>query len=169
MRKMEIKETREVLIATHYVAMDGTEFLSEEECSKYEDSALCAVSVRLKKYNKRDVSVMDLYDEGCDEDMIEVFNVENQVDLDNLRQYVYLVMAKNGHHFKEKETVLDKVTFGHEVILRWCYDWDDVYVVGDGSLQAILDSIKENFKNFALTKEEIRAMWEARRNADANN
>lgn len=40
MRENEVKETREVVVRTEYVAEDGTVFRSEEECKKYEESAL---------------------------------------------------------------------------------------------------------------------------------
>mgnify|MGYP000898823865 FL=1 len=43
MRANEVKETREV-VRTEYIAEDGTVFRSEEECKKYEESALFAIS-----------------------------------------------------------------------------------------------------------------------------
>ena len=36
MRVNEIKETREVVVRTEFVAEDGQVFRSEEECKKYE-------------------------------------------------------------------------------------------------------------------------------------
>lgn len=44
-------ETIEKLVRTEYIAEDGTIFRSEEECKKYEESALFAISKELKKLN----------------------------------------------------------------------------------------------------------------------
>ena len=44
MRTNEVKETREVVVRTEYIAEDGTVFRNEEECKKYEESALFAIS-----------------------------------------------------------------------------------------------------------------------------
>ena len=42
-------ETIEKLVRTEYIAEDGTVFRSEEECKKYEESALFAISKELKR------------------------------------------------------------------------------------------------------------------------
>lgn len=56
MRINEVKETREVLVRTEYVAEDGIVFRSEEECKKYEESALFAISKELKRLTKDNTS-----------------------------------------------------------------------------------------------------------------
>lgn len=38
MKINEVKETREVLVRTEYVAEDGEVFSTKEECEKYEES-----------------------------------------------------------------------------------------------------------------------------------
>ena len=44
MRTNEVRETKEVVVRTEYIAEDGTVFRSEEECKKYEESALFVIS-----------------------------------------------------------------------------------------------------------------------------
>ena len=49
MRVNEVKETREVVVRTEFVAEDGQVFRSEEECKKYEESALFAINKQLRR------------------------------------------------------------------------------------------------------------------------
>lgn len=46
-------ETIEKLVRTEYIAEDGTVFSNEEECKKYEESALFAVSKELKRMGNK--------------------------------------------------------------------------------------------------------------------
>lgn len=62
MRINEVKETREVLVRTEYVAEDGIVFRSEEECKKYEESALFAISKELKRLTKDNTSQSEIND-----------------------------------------------------------------------------------------------------------
>lgn len=55
MRVNEVRktETIEKLVRTEYIAEDGTVFRSEEECKKYEESALFAISKELKRLDDK--------------------------------------------------------------------------------------------------------------------
>ena len=65
MRVNEVRktETIEKLVRTEYIAEDGTVFRSEEECIKYEESALFAISKELKRLDnkKNGASEYDIY------------------------------------------------------------------------------------------------------------
>lgn len=62
-------ETIEKLVRIEYVSDDVTVFGSEEECKKYEESALFAISKELKRMgNKNYLSYCDINDDcSCDE------------------------------------------------------------------------------------------------------
>ena len=47
-------ETIEKLVKIEYIAEDGIVFRSEEECNKYEESALFAISKELKRLTEKD-------------------------------------------------------------------------------------------------------------------
>ena len=51
MKVNEIKETKTVeeVVRVEYIAEDGQVFRSEEECKKYEESALFAISKQLRR------------------------------------------------------------------------------------------------------------------------
>ena len=94
MKVKEVKETIERVVRVEYVAEDGQVFRSEEECKKYEESALFAISKQLKKLHTKPLSVYSLLEEGSEECDVEIFDVQTDQDLENLRRYLYL-KAKN--------------------------------------------------------------------------
>ena len=169
MRKNEIKTTKtiEEVVRVEYIAEDGVVFYNEEECKKYEESALFAVSKKLKKLNTKWASVYDLVENGCEEDELEIFDVQTEEDLDNLRRYLYLKAMKHGATEKtikdcftsadgitRKDFVFDGVTTGHEVLIFWSYDQDWFWVHKDGSLAGYLSWIRDRYNKIITPKEE---------------
>lgn len=152
MKINEIKETKEVVVKTQYIAEDGTIFYDQEQCKKYEESALFAISKQLKKI--KDLSEYDLNEAGCDENAVEVFDIQTLEDLMLLKRYLYLKLTSKGvseSNYKEcfestetrKGYSFDAVTYGHEVIINWTYDEDWFWVYGDGSIEGYVDRVKE--------------------------
>ena len=160
-------ETIEKLVRTEYIAEDGTVFSNEEECKKYEESALFAVNKELKRMgNKNYLSYCDINDDcSCDE-KVEIFDIQTERDLENLRRYLYLVLKKNGASddavnecFKSKdgkreEFVFENVTIGHEVMIFWNYDEDWFWVYNDGSINGYCEFFREKITKLIASKEE---------------
>ena len=153
MRRNEIKRERtiEEVVRVEYIAEDGQVFYNEEECKKYEESALFAVSKELKRLNVKDISVYSLIGEGSEEDEVEIFDVQTDRDLENLRRYLYLKARKNG---KRSDYVFDGVTKGHEVIVCWNYDCDWFWVHRDGSIEGYLNYLRDRMTKL-ITPEAI--------------
>ena len=155
-------ETIEKLVRTEYIAEDGTVFSNEEECKKYEESALFAISKELKRLTEKDrVSQNDINDNLSYDDMVEIFDVQTERDLENLRRYLYLKMRKNGasedsvkecftsKDGKRDKYVFDGVTAGHEVMIFWNYDEDWFWVYNDGSINGYCDFFhREDYKAY---------------------
>lgn len=140
MKKNVIKKTvtEERIVMTEYIAEDGTIFYNEEECLKYEKSALYAVSKQLKRINKRNIAQYDFIPEGSESE-VEVFDIQTEDDLRLLRQY--LVLKNYGGNTRD---VLDEeVTCGHEILIFWNYDKDYSWTYGDGSLNGLLEWIRK--------------------------
>lgn len=169
MRKNEIKrtETIERVVRVEYIAEDGVIFYNEEECKKYEESALFAVSNKLKRLSGKWASQYHLIENGCEEDELEIFDVQTEDDLENLRRYLYLRAMKNGASEKSiqecftspdgirrKDFVFDGVTIGHEVLIFWGYDNDWFWVYKDGSLDGYLSWIRDNYNKIVAPEEE---------------
>ena len=137
----EIKttETIEKVIAREYIAFDGQKFETEEECKKYEGSAFAVVKNKLKRI------VVDNLDEvnpeGCGDSEIEIFDISTADQLDNLKQYAMLKIEFHNPYMTSKGIEnnaknLNSLTYGHEVMICWSYNYDTVWCYGDGSIKA---------------------------------
>lgn len=166
MKKNEIKKTIEQVVRVEYIAEDGHVFYGadgEEECRKYEESALFAVRNKLKKLNNSKTSIYDLNNDGSEECELEIFDVQTPEDLENLRRYLYLKLSKNGASENiiedvfssecRKQYIFDNVTFGHAVMVFWSYDGDWAWTYGNGSIEDYCKWIKSNYDKI-ITPEE---------------
>jgi hypothetical protein len=167
MKKNEIKRTKtiEEVVRVEYIAEDGTVFYDEAEALKYEESALFAVSKKLKRLSDVSTTPYDLLEEGSDEAGLEIFDVQTEEDLENLRRYLYLTLTKNGaseNSIKDcftsdgvhrKDFVFDNVTIGHEVLIFWGYDEDWFWVYKDGSLDGYFSWLRDKYNKLITPKE----------------
>lgn len=166
MKKNEIKRTIEEVVRVEYIAEDGVVFYDEAECKKYEESALFAVSKKLKKLNTKWTAQNDFNGNNYDEDEVEIFDVQTENDLEDLRRYLYLKAMKNGAsentikdcfestNGNRSDYTFDGVTVGHEVIIFWSYENDWFWVYKDGSLEGYFSWVKDNYTKIITPKEE---------------
>ena len=166
MRKNEIKKTVEEIIGVEYIAEDGTVFNNKEECEKYEKSALFVVNNKLNRLNTKETYINDFNDEGSCDCELEIFDVQTEEDLNNLRRYLYLKAITNGatekgikdaftsDDGKRENYVFDNVTIGHEVLVFWSYDKDWFWVYKDGSLNGYFELLKERYDKIVTPKED---------------
>ena len=166
MRKNEIKKTVEEIVGVEYIAEDGTIFNNKEECEKYEKSALFVVSNKLKRLNTKETYINDFNDEGSCDCELEIFDVQTEEDLNNLRRYLYLKAITNGatekgikdaftsEDGKRENFVFDNVTIGHEVLVFWSYDKDWFWVYKDGSLNGYFELLKERYDEIVTPKDD---------------
>lgn len=154
----EVKRTKtiEEVVRTDYIAEDGEVFSNEEECKKYEESALFAVSKQLKRLDnkKNGASEYDIYDECSDEYLVEIFNAETERDIENIRRYVYLKALSKSSYVRKEDVDLPNITAGHEVIIHWNYDEDGCWTIGNGSIDAFCGCIRDNLVGLITPKEE---------------
>jgi hypothetical protein len=166
MKIQEIKKTVEQVVGIRYIAEDGTEFKSAEECKAYEDSAMFIVLRKLKKVTTNNLSEYSLIEAGSDDNELEIFDIQTQEDLDNLRRYLYLKLIKSGakeENFKDcftsvdgKRTdyVFDNLTYGHEVMIFWSYENDWFWVYDDGSVEGYCRFIKRKYEQIIKSMKE---------------
>lgn len=93
MKVNEVKETREVVVKTEYVATDGKIFDSREECLKYETICKCVIMADYKSLVKGTISEYGLYEEcGCEEfyyDLVEIKNENDREIVNKALKYAY--------------------------------------------------------------------------------
>ena len=150
MKIHEIKITVEEVVGVEYIAEDGTVFYDKEECEKYEKSALTVVKSKLKRLNNKKYTAWEdllyLSNEDCD---LEIFNIQDETDLDNLNQYVVLTLSESHaykEHIKEVSEKISTCGVGHEVMVFWGYEHDYVNIIGDGSLNAYIELLRKNYE-----------------------
>ncbi len=93
------KIQKEVVIKRYddvFVANDGTEFNTKEECEKYENSAKCALMARYKLLVIKESDCFSLFGFGSDEDVIEVVKIESEEDLNLILQ---ILILENPWHY----------------------------------------------------------------------
>ena len=103
---------------------------------------------------------------GSEENALEIFDVQTQEDLDNLKRYLYLTAIKNGASDKiiqecftsvdgkRANYVFDNVTYGHEVMIFWNYEEDWFWVYGDGSVDGYCTWLRERYAKIIAPKED---------------
>lgn len=144
MKPIEIEKVTKV---THYEAIDGTTFTTEEECVKYEDTAKCVLLTKYKPLVKRTVSEGDIFNTGSDEYMIDILQyLSSESDIDILIQLhkLYCSGRKFNDDFYDKmRSKLEKCLKNRDIVLIGRgteYDgYDNFYILT--TLQDITDNI----------------------------
>jgi len=140
---MKIEErTKEKIIKENYkvfIAQDGTEFSTEEECTKYEDSAECAYKTLLKEVltpllgsfeyqrnpeqnNHYKNIIDDIFDDGRRECKYYIFKPRKG---DDIKNFIALLKTQNAsvrasgwyQNIDNPFTQLDKLKNGYDYII----------------------------------------------------
>ena len=96
--KEERKEVKKVEYKTVYVADDGTEFTSSDECKKYEESAKYAVKQLIKDIPRQDTNGVGqdfLSSFGYDDNII-AFKVRNADDVEAINRWIKCTFDIDG-------------------------------------------------------------------------
>lgn len=144
MKPIEIEKVTKV---THYEAIDGTTFTTEEECVKYEDTAKCVLLTKYKPLVKRTASECDIFNTGSDEYMIDILQyLSSESDIDILIQLHRLYCSNrnlNDDFYNKMRSKLEKCLKNRDIVLIGRgteYDgYDNFYILT--TLQDITDNI----------------------------
>ena len=144
MRANEVKETREVVVRTEFVAEDGQVFRSEEECKKYEKTCKCVIMSAYKPLVKGTISEYGLYEEcGCEDfyyDLVEIKNENDREIVNKALKFAY----ENARLVIEEE-------IGKTIMVAKEYDGS---LTGyHTTIDNIINTIKGNYEK-ELSKEE---------------
>lgn len=144
MKPIEIEKVTKV---THYEAIDGTTFTTEEECVRYEDTAKCVLLTKYKPLVKRTASECDIFNTGSDEYMIDILQyLSSESDIDILIQLHKLYCSSrnfNDDFYDKMRSKLEKCLKNRDIVLIGRgteYDgYDNFYILT--TLQDITDNI----------------------------
>lgn len=138
-RRVEKKERVVVEEKITWVATDGTEFSTQEECSKYEQTAECVLKSAYEKCVIAKATEYDLWDTGSEEYKVHFIVPQNERDVEMLNRY-QLFLDKSR---KDKELQFTSDMIGQTVIIWWSYDMDYFYV--EGTIDGYIKKRKEHW------------------------
>ena len=133
-----------------YIAIDGTEFVNEEECAKYEETAKCVLLSKYRPLIIKSTTDYGVFGVGNDDATLEIVKITKREDIDVLLQ---LYRLYNPHLEKPayKEYIDDaakKISSalqgsGFVFVGRGCDD-DCFWIIGsqDSVIQEIKDACK---------------------------
>lgn len=75
---------------TIYEAIDGTEFMSKDECRKYEESAQCVLMAKYSKLVTKSDTEWELFGVGSDESIVDVVRLNDEQDVNVILQLIAL-------------------------------------------------------------------------------
>lgn len=94
-----------------FVANDGTEFRSESECRKYDESAMGVLLAKYAPMVEKTFFEDDIFPAGYEENPVEIVRVKNQEDADILLQLFILdhPYFNNEDHKEERERIVGQL------------------------------------------------------------
>lgn len=151
MRKIQKEQKSYVDV---FVAADGTEFKTAEECRKYEDSAYGVLQAKYRKLIIKSTDEESAFGCGSCDGAVEVVQLKTQADIDIVMQLYVLI----NPHVKDDEhkSILDRLmNLANRAIKE-----NDVLLVGRGYEYAdsmwvygTLNSYKESLDMLAVDDE----------------
>jgi len=139
-----------------YVANDGTEFHSEEECKKYEESAKGVVSARYRELIVRKDVEENILGFGCSDDTVEIVMVKTEADYDTVLQMKLLIEP-----YLTEEQYAGNLDIAKKKIRR-ALDEQDVLIVNRGCccgdifwLMGTRNSFKESIDKFCDAEKQV--------------
>lgn len=146
-----MKEIKKEIVRTEYeyiyVANDGTEFRSEEECRNYEESARGMLFAKYRKLVVESMSEEDLFGHGSCDNLYNIVKVETQTDADLLLQ---IVLFEN--RYLQEDEYKDRLDTFMSRINRALFEQDFLFVARgyeddsfwiDGTKNELIESLRK--------------------------
>lgn len=126
-----------------YKAIDGTEFTSEEECAKYENSARAVLFTKYNSLVVKSGSEYEFFGFGCDDNIIDVVKIEKPKDVDIILQLEALLYSNPNLEHSEK-ILEEALVKGTKVLIFRGYN-EEEFSVWIGKTE-IFDKINKIFE-----------------------
>lgn len=120
---MKEKKIENITYATVYVANDGTEFCTKEDCIKYEKTYACALKSRLMAMAINEDSEENMFARGSCNSSVMVVIPRSEKDIDTIKQYAIGM----GHTEEQISTRISDADINMPVTITigynndWCY------------------------------------------------
>jgi hypothetical protein len=95
---------------TKYQAIDGTQFLSKEECRKYEESAKCVLLTKYRPMVLNSVTENELFKgAGSEEYSMDIVKIDNEQNIDTILQ-LYILYHPKEYYNHQYDSIREKIT-----------------------------------------------------------
>jgi hypothetical protein len=151
--KVISKERTHVEKYNVYVANDGTEFMNEGECRKYDESAKGVLNAMLRKIMVKETYEENLLDFGSSDNAMEIYRPTCEEDKKTIMQMYLLVnphlsKAEHQHYIESAEKLIDRAIKESDYLLVGRgYDYDGFWLYGT------CHSMQERIENFCKQAE----------------
>jgi predicted RNA-binding protein Jag len=115
-----------------YVANDGTEFTTEEQCKKYDESAYGVLSAKYKELIVNTDVESGFFGFGSDEATIEIVRVKDEKDADVVMQMLFFINQhlsaidnKFDYVIERCKMLLERAMKGELLVIDRGYDYEE--------------------------------------------
>lgn len=131
---------------TKWEAADGTQFDSNKECEKYENSAKCVVLTKYKNFVIKEIDEYHLFGVGNEDCQVDIVRVPNEKAIDVIFQVFCFFHDWDSNENKEKarKIITNAYEYNDFLLIGKGYESDDFYIIG--TLDNVLEQIKERVK-----------------------
>lgn len=137
MKKITIEKVTKVVM---YQAIDGTQFTTEEECRKYEESAKCALLTRYKPLVINSILESELFKGSSSEEYeYDVVKMNTEQDVETI-VHLYMLYHRSDCYRSKDDSIREKVTTA--------YKTRDILFIGR-------DSCGDDIFNIDYTRDEL--------------
>lgn len=144
MRVKEVKETKEVVVRTDYIAEDGKIFTDREECQKYDNTCQCVIMAEYKQLVKATISEYELYgDIGSVDFYYDIVEIENETDREIINKALKFAYSNTK--------IVEQSEIGTTILVA--KDYDKSLTGYHTSIDNIIEGIKLNYEN--VMKKEV--------------
>jgi hypothetical protein len=113
-KTIEVKDYKTV-----YVAADGTEFDTAEECKKYDKSAVGVLKGRIKKFTIKETTEDGIFNCGSCDNTVMVCIPQTIADLDAIRQLIVCMGSSESYAERLADDNVGRVVF---LTISYCND-----------------------------------------------
>ena len=131
---------------TKWEAADGTQFDSNKECEKYENSAKCVILAKYKEFVIKESDEYHLFGVGNEDCQVDIVRVPNEKAIDVIFQAFCFFRDWDSDENKEKirKTITHAFEYNDFLLIDRGYELDNLYIIG--TLSNVIEKIKERVK-----------------------
>ena len=148
MRTNEVKETREVVVRTEYIAEDGKVFTDREECQKYDNTCQCVIMTAYKPLVKGTISEYELYNDcGCEEFYYDIVDIKDENDREIVNKALKFAYSN--------ARIVEQSEIGTTILVA--KEYDESLTGYHTSLNDIFERIKSSYEKALIREENANA------------